>query len=145
VLGIPQAALIIYNFQVRKLNYARQEILEDLIALRDTESFDLVLTPSLQDIHQDHATVAQESLRAFKKTTILGYELIWNNLSFDTKCFVKLDERHVKAKSLALKEYKSQGDRDYLSEEFIVALAKTRGVQIGCKYAECFEVIRWVL
>ena len=36
--------------------------------------------PSLNDIHQDHATIAQEGLRAFKGCTILGYELIWNNL-----------------------------------------------------------------
>lgn len=145
VLGIAESDLIIYNFQVRKLNYVRQEILEDLIKLRNSNSFDLVLTPSLKDIHQDHATIAQESVRAFKNTTILGYELIWNNLSFDTKCFVKLESRHVSLKCKALKEYKSQGCRDYLSEEFIFALAKTRGVQIGTEYAECFEVIRWIL
>jgi len=145
VLGISQSSLIVYNFQVRKLNYVRQEILENLIKLRNSDSFDLVLTPSLKDIHQDHATVAQESLRAFKNVTILGYELIWNNLSFDTKCFVKLDTKHVRAKCLALKEYKSQGNRDYLSEDFIFSLAKTRGVQIGTEFAECFEVIRWVL
>ena len=145
VLGIAGSELIIYNFQVRKLNYVRQEILENLIQLRNSNSFDLVLTPSLKDIHQDHATIAQESVRAFKNTTILGYELIWNNLSFDTKCFVKLENKHVSLKCKALKEYKSQGSRDYLSEEFIFALAKTRGVQIGTEYAECFEVIRWIL
>jgi len=32
-----------------------------------------------------------------------------------------------------------------MSEEFIFALAKTRGVQIGSEYAESFEVIRWVM
>lgn len=32
-----------------------------------------------------------------------------------------------------------------MSHEFIFALAKTRGVQIGAEYAECFEVIRWVI
>ncbi|WP_375752254.1 PIG-L deacetylase family protein [Vibrio sp. HN007] len=145
VLGIDKDNLLIHNFQVRKLNYVRQEILEDLIKLRNENSFDLILTPSLQDIHQDHATIAQESLRAFKNTTVLGYELIWNNLSFDTKCFVKLEEQHVALKSKSLIEYKSQGNRDYLCEDFIYSLARTRGVQVGAKYAECFEVIRWIL
>lgn len=144
-LGIAPENLIIYDYEVRKLNYFRQEILEDLIGLRRSKNYDLVLTPSLQDIHQDHATVSIESLRAFKNTTILGYELIWNNLSFDTKCFVKLNEIHLLDKCIALKKYRSQGYRSYLSEEFIFSLAKTRGVQAGCDYAECFEVIRMYL
>ena len=67
------------------------------------------------------------------------------NLHFDTTSFVKLDKKHIQAKSDALKEYKSQGVRDYMSEEFIFSLAKTRGVQIGTQCAESFEVIRLVI
>ena len=144
-LGIKKDNVIIYNYEVRKLNYARQEILEDLIKHRNQLRPDLVLMPSLNDIHQDHSTIAQEGLRAFKNTTILGYELIWNNLHFDTTSFVKLDKKHIQAKSDALKEYKSQGIRDYMIEEFIFSVAKTRGVQIGTQYAESFEVIRLVI
>lgn len=50
--------------------------------------------------------------------------------------------RHIQAKINALKEYKSQGFRDYLSEDFIHSLARARGVQVGCEYAESFEVVR---
>ena len=144
-LGIPKENVIIYNYEVRKLNYARQEILENLIKHRRELKPDLVLMPSLNDIHQDHSTIAQEGLRAFKNTSILGYELIWNNLTFDTTSFVKLDKKHIQAKCDALKEYKSQGSRDYMSEEFIFSLARTRGVQIGSQYAESFEVVRLVI
>jgi len=144
-LGIRQENLIIYNYEVRKLGYVRQEILEELIRLRKANAFDLVFMPSLHDIHQDHTTVAQEGLRAFKNTTLLGYELIWNNLTFNTQCFVPLEQRHINAKVGALKEYKSQGSRDYLSEDFIFSLAKARGVQAGCTYAEAFEVVRLFL
>ena len=101
--------------------------------------------PSLHDIHQDHTTIAQEGLRAFKNTTILGYELIWNNLTFNAQCFVKLREEDVEAKIKALVEYRSQGKRDYLSKEFIYSLAKSRGVQAGTGYAEAFEVVRLFL
>ena len=145
LLGIREECLHIYNYEVRKLGYNRQEILEDLIAFRSKIKPDLVLLPSLNDIHQDHMTVAQEGLRAFKGTTILGYELIWNNLNFNTACFVGLEEKHIISKVNALKAYESQSHRDYVSEEFIRALALSRGVQIGLPYAESFEVIRWVL
>jgi N-acetylglucosamine malate deacetylase 1 len=144
-LGILPENLIIYNYEVRKLGYVRQEILEELIRLRKANHFDLVFMPSLHDIHQDHTTVAQEGLRAFKNTTLLGYELIWNNLTFNTQCFVPLEQRHINAKVDALKEYKSQGSRDYLSEDFIFSLAKARGVQAGCTLAEAFEVVRLFL
>ena len=97
-LGIPSKNVFVYNYQVRKLNYSRQEILEDLMTHRKKLNPDLVLMPSLHHIHQDHATIAQEGLRAFKGSTILGYELIWNNLTFNTTSFVTLDEKHIQQK-----------------------------------------------
>ena len=126
-LGIPPENLYIYHYEVRKLNYVRQELLEDMVKLRNERHYDL------------------EAIRAFKKTTLLGYELIWNNLTFDTDCFVQLEERHIEAKCQALREYKSQEFRDYTSPEFVRSLARTRGVQVGCQYAESFEVIRLFL
>ncbi len=144
-LGIDEKNLIIYDYQVRKLNFSRQEILEDLIKLKNRIRFDLVFMPSMNDIHQDHLTVSQEGLRAFKTTTILGYELIWNNVTFNTTCFIRLEKRHLENKIKALKNYKSQKGRDYVSGDFIRSLARARGVQIGAEYAEAFEVIRWVI
>lgn len=141
-LGIKKENLIIFNYQVRKLNYFRQEILEELIKLKRSIDFDLILLPSFNDIHQDHSTIANEGLRAFKTQTILGYELIWNNLNFNTQCFVHLEKKHIDQKILALQEYASQGKRDYLSESFIRSLAIARGVQVGAKFAEAFEVVR---
>jgi LmbE family N-acetylglucosaminyl deacetylase len=142
MLGVKKENVLIYNYQVRKLSYVRQEILEELISIRKQNKYDAVFIPCVHDIHQDHSTIAAEGIRAFKNTTILGYELIWNNLTFNTQCFIKLQSRHIQAKINALKEYKSQGFRDYLSEDFIHSLARARGVQVGCEYAESFEVVR---
>ncbi|POY39243.1 LmbE family protein [Solitalea longa] len=144
-LGIKNENLIIFDYQVRRLNYERQPILEDLVRIRKDINPDLVFLPSLHDIHQDHVTVAQEGLRAYKNTTILGYELIWNNLSFNTTCFVELEKRHIDIKVNALKAYVSQAHRTYTSDEFIYSLAKSRGVQIGNGYSEAFEVLRLIL
>jgi predicted nucleic acid-binding protein len=84
-------------------------------------------------------------LRAFKKCTIFGYEQPWNNITFDTTAFIRLEERHIAKKVEALNCYESQKDRIYLNEEFIRSLARTRGVQINSRYAEAFEVIRWII
>jgi len=145
ILGIPPKNLIIHKYQVRKLNYVRQEILEHLVTLGKTLEPDLVLLPSLNDLHQDHLTVATEGVRAFKRTCILAYELPWNTIQFKTESFVHLEERHLKQKIKALKAYNSQKHRPYASEEFVKSLAITRGVQIGTRYAESFEVIRWII
>ena len=144
-LGIAPERLIVLDYEVRKLSYFRQEILEHLIQIRAKDHYDLVLMPSHKDIHQDHRTIAEEGLRAFKGTTILGYELVWNNPAFDTTCFVVLERIHVEKKVAALRRYESQAHRDYVSEDFLFSLARTRGVQIGTKYAETFEVVRWVM
>jgi len=144
-LGIKKKNLFIFKNEVRKLNYVRQDILEELILLKEKINPDIIFMPTINDIHQDHHTIANEGLRAFKYRTILGYELIWNNISFNTTAFVTLNENHIQLKSNALMEYKSQKNRPYMSQEFIFSLARTRGVQIGKKYAESFEVIRWVI
>ena len=143
-LGIKPSNLILYDYEVRKLGFSRQNILEDLIKLKNKNSFDLVFIPSTNDIHQDHSTIAQEGIRAFKNITILGYELIWNNMNFNTACFIKLNKKHINNKIKALSKYKSQSHRPYMQKKFIESHAITRGVQIGCDFAESFEVIRMV-
>ena len=94
-LGIKKQNVHVYNYEVREFNFSRQDILEDLINLRSWEEWDLILMPSLRDFHQDHMTIAQEGLRAFKKTTILGYELVWNNLDFSSACFIEVSEEEA--------------------------------------------------
>ena len=144
-LGIKNKNLFVYKYHVRKLNYVRQEILEALIKLRDEVKPEVVFLPSSKDIHQDHVTVTNEGIRAFKYCTILGYELIWNNLSFNTDCFITLKEKHVKKKIKALEAYKTQAGKAYMEPDFIRSLAKVRGTQIGVDFAETFEVIRLMI
>lgn len=144
-LGIDPSRLRIRGYTVRKLSYSRQDVLEDLVALRGETAPDIVIMPSLGDVHQDHSTVAAEALRAFKNTSILAYELPWNNFSFQNQCFSVLEKRHVERKVEALAAYNSQKMRKYMTEEYVMSLARTRGVQIGRDYAEAFEVVRWIV
>lgn len=141
-LGIKPGNLLLFDYEVRTFNYHRQAILDDILKLKKQIDPDLVFMPSVNDIHQDHFTVANEGVRAFKWSTILCYELPWNNFNFNTSCFFSLEDSHVQKKMDALSEYKSQMHRPYANAEFIRGLAKTRGVQSGNNYAETFEIIR---
>jgi N-acetylglucosamine malate deacetylase 1 len=145
ILGLQKDHLILYDFDVRRFKDVRQEILEELVKIKTQINPDLVFVPSPTDIHQDHQVISEEGLRAFKNTSILGYELPWDNVSFNTRCFIKLEDRHVEKKIEALTAYESQKHRTYLNGNFIRSLATTRGVQINTDYAEAFEVIRWVM
>lgn len=145
-LGIPKENVFVKKYEVRCFGRERQDILEEMVFYSKEINPDLVFLPSPKDLHQDHNTIAMEGLRAFKlSSTILGYEVPWNNLSFNTTCFVRLTEENIKKKIDALKCYESQANRFYSSEQFIKSLAITRGTQIGAQYAETFEVLRWIL
>ena len=141
---MPQEDLLIYRYPVRRLANYRQEILDNLVELNTDLSPDLVFLPAVDDLHQDHAIVAAEGLRAFKGTTIYAYEMPWNNIQFRTSAFIALSERHVERKVCALSHYESQRDRAYMCEEFTRGQARTRGAQIGVEFAETFDVVRTV-
>jgi LmbE family N-acetylglucosaminyl deacetylase len=147
-LGLTDNNYKVFNYNVRKLDQKRQEILEALVKIRKEFNPNVVIGPSLNDFHQDHQVVSNEMVRAYKSSaTIIHYELPWNHVKFDTQLFVKLDERHVAKKLELIKFYESQFliQRPYFSEDFIKGLASTRGAQIGVKYAESFEVTRWIV
>jgi len=143
-LSIPPEQLFVYDYEVRKLSYSRQEVLEELVRLRAQIRPDMVLLPSGSDLHQDHQVVYNEGLRAFKEITVWGYELPWNHITFSAQAFVTLEKKHLDKKWGALQLYESQfaKQRGYFSEEFIYGLAKVRGTQVRAEFAEAFEVIR---
>ena len=100
-------ALTVHDFEVRTFPQVRQEILELLIDGSASSSREMVLMPTIGDIHQDHQTIAPEGLRAFKRTTILGYEIPWNCFGFRQQAYVVLEPRHLDAKVRALECYRS--------------------------------------
>lgn len=142
ILGIKQENLILFDYDVRTFNYRRQDILDDILKLKKDIDPDMVFIPSLNDIHQDHFTIANEAVRAFKWKTIFSYELPWNNFNFNTSSFFSINKVQLNLKLQALKQYKSQEHRPYANEDFITGLATVRGVQSGGTFAEAFELIR---
>jgi len=143
-LGIPEANLSVHDFDVRTFPVHRQEILELLIGIWNDWRPDVVFQPSLHDVHQDHQVIAAEGLRAFKRTTILGYEIPWNNFDFSYGCYVALEREHVERKVSAVEKYASQKHRRYANAEYIWNLARVHGTNVNREYAEVFQVYRIV-
>ena len=82
-LGIIPQNLILKNYPVRKLNFHRQEILEDLVKVRERICPQMIFMPSSQSLHQDHKTIYEEGIRAFKHLTCFGYDLPWDTILFN--------------------------------------------------------------
>ena len=139
-LGIDR--LILFDFEVRKLDVRRQEILEELVRLNKEIKPQAVFIPAQHDVHQDHQVIYAEGLRAFKNCTVLGYELPWNNFRFHPTYFEKISAEHLALKQKALRQYASQSHRAYMEDEFTRSLAVVRGMQCGAPLAEAFEVYR---
>ncbi|MGI0091382.1 MAG: PIG-L deacetylase family protein [Nitrososphaerales archaeon] len=144
ILGLKKQRLTVYNYEVRTLSYHRQEVLDEILKLRKSIDPDMVFLPSSEDLHQDHQTLYGEGLRAFKEITLWGYELPWNTITFPTRGFVTLEERHIQKKWTALQAYKTQLslNRAYFTLDYIEGLARVRGIQVKSEYAEAFDIIR---
>ncbi|MFN2513880.1 MAG: PIG-L deacetylase family protein [Pyrinomonadaceae bacterium] len=145
ILGLDKDRIILRNFNPRNLFDARGDILQLFYDLNKDLKPDLVLIPNSQDIHQSHEVVFAESRRAFKYTTILGYELPWNSLDFSMDVFITVDREDVEAKVAAINAYRTQKNRIFFENDIVGDLARVRGKQIGREYAECFELTRLIV
>ena len=142
ILGVKNKQL--HLFPRRIFNEKRQEILDLLIREQDLYNPDLVLIPSVHDIHQDHQVIAQEGLRAFNDCSIIGYELPWDCKDFKPNMWIELQSYHYLTKTEALRQYKSQEKRGYFGGTFISNWGRFRGGQINRFLAEAFEVYKWI-
>ncbi|MBB6453303.1 LmbE family N-acetylglucosaminyl deacetylase [Salirhabdus euzebyi] len=147
ILGVQEQNMHVFHYKVRTFSDHRQEILDDLITLRNEINPDLVCLPCSHDVHQDHQVIHNEGKRAFKNSSVLGYELPWNQTNFSSEVFVGLDKRHIDQKWNALKAYRSQiaMNRPYFTDDFIYGLARLRGTQIKKEWAEAYEVVRVIV
>lgn len=141
-LGVTSSRVL--GFDVRTMPEHRQRVLETMLELRSEFVPDLVLVPSRADVHQDHATIAAEAMRAFRGVSLLGYILPWNCPRVDVSAWRRVYAADVHRKMAALSCYESQRSRSYARAEVVRGHLVTGGVQAGCEYAEPYEVLRWV-
>ncbi|HNR46796.1 MAG TPA: PIG-L family deacetylase [Anaerolineaceae bacterium] len=144
VLGVPRQKVVLGQFETRRFPHARQEILEYLIDLNRQFRPDIVFVHTKADIHQDHGTVTEEALRAFRGTTVLGFDVIRSSYGFFPNFLVEVSAEDVEKKIAALGEYRTYDSRYYFNPEITRATLIRHGALAERPYAEGFDILRIV-
>ncbi|MDA7732088.1 PIG-L family deacetylase [Candidatus Pelagibacter sp.] len=140
-------AVNLNNYPVYKITNVIDKYITDI-------NPEIVLIPSINDIHDDHKIIfraAKVSMRPNKISNlkkILSYEVLseteWNEdgKSFNPNYFVRLKKSDINNKVKAFLKYKSQVKKfpHPRSKEAIVNLSRVRGGQAFVEYAEAFKV-----
>jgi LmbE family N-acetylglucosaminyl deacetylase len=141
-LGVPRENIIVGTFETRRFPHARQEILEYLIDVNRAHHPEIVFVHTRADIHQDHATVTEEALRAFRGTSVLGFDVLRSSYGFFPNFLVEVSEEDVEKKIKALAEYKTYTNKYYFDEKITRATLIRHGALAERPYAEGFDILR---
>lgn len=142
ILGVPKENVIVGQFETRRFPEQRQEILEYMINLNKDFHPEIVFVHTKADIHQDHATVTGEALRAFRGTTVMGFDVIRSSYGFFPSFLVEVTEADVEKKIAALAEYHTYESKYYFDPAVTRATLIRHGALAERKYAEGFDILR---
>jgi LmbE family N-acetylglucosaminyl deacetylase len=143
-LGLTDDQIELGQFETRRFPDFRQEILEKMLALRRQYQPEIVFVHTSQDIHQDHQTVTQEATRAFRGTTVLGFDVLRSSYGFFPHFLAEVSEQAVENKIAALNKYTTYSNRYYFSPDIMRATAIRHGALAERPFAEGFDIIRIV-
>jgi LmbE family N-acetylglucosaminyl deacetylase len=142
ILGVADKNVVVSDFETRRFPHFRQEILEYMIGLNRSYHPDVVFVHTRADIHQDHLTVMEEGLRAFRGTTVLGFDVLRSSYGFFPNFLVEVDEADVDCKLRALAEYKTYESKYYFDPQITRATLIRHGALAERPYAEGFDILR---
>jgi LmbE family N-acetylglucosaminyl deacetylase len=128
VLGVAKEQIVLGPFTTRFFPNARQEILEYFLKLRRDFQPDLIFVHSKQDVHQDHLTMTEEALRAFRGITVLGFDVVRSSYGFFPHFLVEVTEDDVNKKIEALSCYETYRDRYYFNSDLTRSIMVLRAL-----------------
>lgn len=143
VLGVSRRYYL--DFPVNGHSQHRQKMWETLHKLDVKLQPEVVIT-QYSDENQDHATLYLETVRNFRKASVLAYRSsIRNCMNFNASAFEAIAKEDVDAKLEALSCYPEmyQG-KIYFNSENVVAMLRTQAIYIEEEFAECFAVVKKV-
>ena len=145
ILGLEKTYLKVFDIPTRIFHDYQSKIRNILYNIATKSEVDVIFTPPINDIHQDHIVLADEVLRLFREKTVFGYEVIRSGYNFKPQLHIKLTDEIVERKIKAAQCYKSQWSTTksggyYFTKEVMKGLMRARGAQFGLEYAEAFEV-----
>lgn len=142
VLGVPDDCVVVGTFETRRFPHQRQEILEYLININRTFKPEIVFAHTKADIHQDHTTVTEEALRAFRGTTVLGFDVLRSSYGFFPNFLVEVTAEDVERKICALAEYHTYQDKYYFDPDITRSTLVRWGAIAERPFAEGFDILR---
>lgn len=141
------AKLITGSFQTCRLEF-QEELNIEILKIIEQENIDIMYTHWCADVHHDHHALAMASLHSGRHVKrILLYRSNWYHsfVDFRGNFYVDITDTWEK-KEGAIKahasEYHRVGDK-WLS--FFRNEAENAGQKIGCRLAEVFEVVKWIM
>lgn len=143
-LGVPRERVDLLDFETRRFQEHRQDILEVMVGILREDDPDIVFVHSKSDVHQDHGVLTQEALRAFRGRTVLGFDVIRSSYGFFPDFLVGVDEADVQKKLDALACYKTYAGKYYFAPEVTRATLIRNGAICERPYAEGFDILRIV-
>jgi LmbE family N-acetylglucosaminyl deacetylase len=143
-LGVSPKQIIVGQFETRRFPHARQEILEYLLQIKRNYQPDIAFVHSRADVHQDHNTLTEEALRAFRGMTVLGFDVIRSSYGFFPNFLVEVSQAEVERKIAALAQYETYRDRYYFNAEITRSTLIRNGAIAERPYAEGFDILRIV-
>jgi len=144
ILGVAPERNLYGPFVTRIFPQARQEILEYFLKLRTEIQPELIFVHSSQDVHQDHLTMTQEALRAFRGITVLGFDVVRSSHGFFPHFLVKVNAQDVAAKLEALAQYDTYRGKYYFNSELTRSIMVRHGALAETEFAEGFDILRVV-
>jgi len=119
----------------------------EILRIIEEKKIEMVYIHWVGDIHHDHQAVARASLHSCRHVPrMLMYRSNWyhSNLDFKGSFYIDITEHWPKKKQSIL-AHKSELERTrYKWLDFFKNEAENAGQKIGVKYAEVFEMVKWI-
>jgi LmbE family N-acetylglucosaminyl deacetylase len=143
-LGVGPERTVLGEFETRYFPRDRQQILEYLYDLNRKHQPEIVFVHTQSDIHQDHGVTTVEAMRAFRGTTVLGYDVLRSSYGFFPQFLVEVTAEDAERKVRALRQYTTYCDKYYFDPDVIRATLIRQGALAEVPFAEGFDAIRVV-
>ena len=120
----------------------RQSVWEALHYVQLEFEPDVVFTQEPDD-HQDHVVLAEETIRNFRRSSIIQYTVMRSCMGFVPNFFVRLTREEVDAKIAALSHYSMYTkSKNYFRAENIEAQIRASGVYVEEEFVEAFKIVK---
>ncbi len=143
--GLPESNLKVLDIPNTRFPENAHKIRRALEEVRDKWAPDIIVTHYLDNTHQDHKCLAEETVRVFRTHTILMYEDLKSTPRFVPNMTIALTDKELDKKVRMMESYKSQFRRHYHDTEYLRSIARMRGKRLGLDWGEAYHIYHMIV